>query len=236
MTKIPLTRRQASAEHAEAIRNAVRTAETMPCGARIATQADTDALTALLIDPQISGPIYSLPKPITRNAVSAFIDRHLQERARGEGVLMVERDNAEAAAGYHDIQLWPEWAACELGGAVRTNRQGAHTGMDGAASAFDWLFDEIGVDLICETAARNNIRTAKLLEHIGFRYLGEIESEMPDGGVRPSHYWEMTRTDRAKARLALPRRLHENLGSLRADDFNLRAGGEILAGFAFGEP
>jgi RimJ/RimL family protein N-acetyltransferase len=200
MTKIPLTRRQASADHAEAIRNAVRTAETMPCGARIATQADADALTALLIDPQISDPIYSLPKPLTRDAVSAFIDRHLQEHARGEGVLMVMDDGEKAAAGYYDIQFWPEWAACELGGAVRTNRQGAHTGMDGAVSAFDWLFDEIGVDLICETAARNNIRTAKLLDHIGFRYIGEIESELPNGGVRPSHYWEMTKADRADAR------------------------------------
>ncbi|VAW02269.1 hypothetical protein MNBD_ALPHA05-314 [hydrothermal vent metagenome] len=200
MTKIPLTRRQASAEHAEAIRNAVRTAETMPCRAHVATQANTDALTALLIDPQISDPIYSLPKPITRNAVSAFIDRHQQERARGEGLLMIVDDGEKAAAGYYDIQFWPEWAACELGGAIRPDRQGAHTGMDGAASAFDWLFDEIGVDLICETAARNNVRTAKLLEHIGFRYLGEIESETPGGGVRPSHYWEMTRADRAAAR------------------------------------
>ncbi len=200
MTKIPFTRRQASAEHAEAIRNAVRTTETMPCGARIATQADTDALTALLIDPQISDPIYSLPKPITRDAVSAFIDRHLQERARGEGLLMFLDDGEKTAAGYCDIQFWPEWAACELGGAVRTNRQGAHTGFDGAVAAFGWLFDEIGVDLICETAARNNIRTAKLLEHIGFRYLGEIESETPGGGVRASHYWEMTRADRTVAR------------------------------------
>ncbi len=200
MTKIPLTRRPVSAERSDAIRNAVRGAEEMPYGAHIATQADTDAFTALLIDPQISDPIYSLPKPISRDAVSGFIDRHLQERARGEGLLMVMDDGEEAAAGYYDIQFWPEWAACELGGAIRTNRQGAHTGMDGAASAFDWLFDEIGVDLICETAARDNVRTAKLLEHIGFRYMGEIESELPGGGVRPSHYWEMTKADWATTR------------------------------------
>lgn len=200
MTKIPLTRRQASADQCEAIRNAVRAAEEMPYGAHVATQADTDAFTALLVDPQISDPIYSLPKPISRDAVATFIDRHLQERARGEGLLMVMDDGEEAAAGYYDIQFWPEWATCELGGAIRTNRQGAHTGMDGAASAFNWLFDEIGVDLICETAARDNIRTAKLLEHIGFRYMGEIESELPDGGVRPSLYWEMTKADWAAAR------------------------------------
>ncbi len=200
MTKIPLTRRPASADQSKAIRNAVRGAEEMPSGARVAMQADTDAFTALIIDPQISDPIYSLPKPITRDAVAVFIDRHLQERARGVGLLMVERDNNKAAAGYYDIQFWPEWAACELGGAVRADRQGAHTGMDGAASAFDWLFDKIGIDLICETAARGNTRTAKLLEHIGFHYIGEIESELPGGSVRPSHYWEMTRADWVAAR------------------------------------
>ncbi len=200
MTKIPLTRIPASPEKREAIRNAVRIAESAPGGMRLATPADTDALTALVIDPRISDPIYSLPKPITRDSIGAFIARHIQERARGEGLLLVALDGSDAAAGYHDIQFWPEWAACELGGAIRPDRQGGHTGADGAAAAFDWLFDDIGVDLICETAALDNIRTAKLLERIGFRYKGEIESELPGGRVRPSHYWEMTQADWRAAR------------------------------------
>jgi len=201
MTKIPLTRILVSAEKQEAIRSAVRAAEETPDGMRVATPADADAFTALVIDPRVSTPIYSLPKPITRESVAAFIDRHLQERASGEGLLLIKRDDAEAVAGYHDIQFWPQWAACELGGAIRPDLQRAGAGLDGAAAGFNWLFGDIGVDLICETAALDNVATARLLEHIGFRHKGEIESELPGGGTRPSHYWEMTRADWADAKI-----------------------------------
>ena len=60
--------------------------------------------------------------------------------------------------------------------------------------AFDWLFEIIGVDLICETAALDNIRTARLLERLGFVEKGVIESELVGGETRPSRYWEMSNT------------------------------------------
>lgn len=153
------------------------------------------AFLALIADPRISGPIYTLPKPPTLDAARAFIARHAEERLRGEGLLILDFDETGDVAGYHDIQFWPEFAACELGGAIRTDRQGAGRGGAGAAAAFDWLFSEIGVELICETAAIDNIRTKKLLERLGFRLVGEIESDLPAGGVRPSLYFELTRAE-----------------------------------------
>ncbi|MCG8432600.1 MAG: GNAT family N-acetyltransferase, partial [Gammaproteobacteria bacterium] len=96
-----------------------------------------------------------------------------------------------SVSSYHDFKFWPQWAACELGGAIRQDRQNKGQGGTGAAMAFSWLFDVIGVDLICETAALDNLRTARLLERIGFIYKGEIESRLPGGGVRPSRYWEL---------------------------------------------
>ncbi len=195
MTLIPLTRIEASARKQNAIRNAVRAIENAPRGGRVATLDDTDALTALLADPRISDPIYSLPKPVTRDRISTFICNHLQEQQRGEGVLLIAKDGDEAAANYKDIQFWPEWSACELGGAIRVDLQGGHAGERGATASFEWLFIDIGVDLICETAAVDNIRTAKLLTRIGFQHKGNIDSELPGGGTRPSQYWEMTRAD-----------------------------------------
>jgi RimJ/RimL family protein N-acetyltransferase len=102
-------------------------------------------------------------------------------------------DDENTVAAYHDIQFWPQWAACELGGAIRIDRQGAGAGVGGAATAFNWLFDVIGVDLICETAALDNHRTARLLEKLGFMFQGQIESALPGGGTRPSKCWEMTK-------------------------------------------
>ncbi len=196
MTQLPLTRNPAPPAKAEAIRAAVRVTE-FPTGGRrrIANAEDAQAFFDLIADPRVSDPIYTLPRPPSLEAARAFIANHLAEQARGEGLLIFDFDETGALAGYHDIQFWPEWTACELGGAIRPDRQGGGTGSAGAAAAFDWLFDVIGVDLICETAALDNIRTQKLLDRLGFRCIGEIESQRPGGGVRPSQYFEMTREE-----------------------------------------
>ncbi len=195
MTELPLTRIAASQERQLRIRNAVSQAESLADIARVAREEDVDALTALLEDPQISQPIYTLPKQINHHTVTDFIDRHLAERERGEGLLMVSIDENGVASAYHDIQVWPHWAACELGGAIRRDRQNTGQGGAGAAAAFGWLFEVIGVDLICETSALDNVRTARLLERIGFADKGEIESELSGGGLRPSRYWELNKAD-----------------------------------------
>jgi RimJ/RimL family protein N-acetyltransferase len=198
MTKqngIPKTRQLASHERQEAIRKAVQTCSGIPLLSRIVTQDDVHRLTDLFADPSLSAPIYTLPTVINHDTIAAFIDKHQQEQQRGEGLLMINEDDNGQAAGYYDVQVWPQWAACELGGGLRSDRQSSGQGGAGAVTAFNWLFDDLGVDLICETAALDNIRTARLLERIGFNYMGEVESVLPEGGVRPSRYWEMTRQD-----------------------------------------
>jgi len=198
MAQIPLTRNDVSEEREAAIRAAVRMVAAAPGGARIGRKEDAPALAALLATPGVGEMIYTAPKPPSLANVEAFIVKHQEEQARGQGLLLITRDETAAAAGYHDIQLWPQWAARVLGGAIRPDWQGKGSGGAAAPAAFTWLFDEIGVDLICETAALDNIRTAKLLERIGFVFKGEIESDLPGGGGRASNYWELTRKDWAK--------------------------------------
>jgi len=193
MTDIPLTRNTASKEKESQIRNAVRNAENIPELACLARENDVDALTFLLEDPLISIPIYTLPDQINRNTVANFIERHLLERERGEGLLMISTDEDGGASAYHDIKIWPQWAACELGGAIRRDRQNTGHGSSGATIAFRWLFEVIGIDLICETAALDNVRTARLLEKIGFIFRGKISSKLSGEGFRPSLYWELER-------------------------------------------
>jgi RimJ/RimL family protein N-acetyltransferase len=195
MGELPLTRIAADLDKQADIRAAVRAAQCMADNVRLARAEDADALTVLLADPRVSAPIYTLPEPIDRETVAAFIDRHLGERERGEGLLLVGYDEAGAVCAYHDIQVWPQWAACELGGAIRPDRQNRGRGSAGAMGAFAWLFEVIGVDLICETAALDNVRTANLLERIGFAYKGEVDSKLAGGGVRRSHCWELTKDD-----------------------------------------
>ncbi len=167
---------------------------------QVVTLDDVDALMELLIDPVISGPIYNLPKPITRDNVLQFIEQHLFEQERGEGLLMISMTETGTVTAYHDVQVWPQWAAAELAGAISRDRQNTGKGGADASIAFDWLFEEIGVELICETGALDNVRTARLLERIGFSYMGEIESTLPGGGMRPSRYWELTKSNWADHR------------------------------------
>ena len=193
MTDLPLTRVTASREKQQQIGNAVRNAENLGSLGRLARGEDVPALTELLEDPKISQAIYTLPAQINQQTIAAFIDRHLEERKNGEGLLMLRTSEEGLATAYYDMQFWPQWAACELGGAIRTDQQNTGQGGAGALEAFNWLFDEIGVELICETAALDNIRTARLLDRIGFNFMGEIKSKLPDGSSRPSHYWELSK-------------------------------------------
>ncbi|GAB1262652.1 GNAT family N-acetyltransferase [Aurantivibrio plasticivorans] len=200
MPQTPLTRIAANDAKQQSIRDVIQNTVDMLGVARIVDVQDAQAFTDFLSDPRISKPIYTLPNPINQETVTEFIKKHLDERNRGEGLLLANFNNSQQITGYYDIQVWPEWSACELGGAISPEEQSSGKGGSGALATFNWLFDVVGVDLICETAALDNIRTAKLLERIGFKYKGEIESTLPGGGTRPSRYWELSRTDWLKRR------------------------------------
>ncbi len=198
MADIPLTRTEYPEARQEEIRAAVRKAEgitTVETNSRLATPDDAGVFHEFLSDPDISGPIYTLPRPLTLESVRAFIEDHLEQRERGEGLLFLNVDAAGAIGGYVDIIVWPQWAAGELGGAVGKQRQGQRHGIEGARLGFDWMFDVLGLELLCATAALDNFRTAKLLDGLGFKRKGEIVSVRPDGTERASLVWEVTRPE-----------------------------------------
>ena len=146
MTAIPLTRILASEEKQDQIRRAVQRASEISGLARLAQRDDAQIFTDLLSDPKISEPIYTLPPEITLNSIDHFIAEHLAERERGEGLLMIGVDEQGEVDAYHDVKIWPQWSACELGGAIRRNRQNSGQGGAGALTAFNWLFEELGVE------------------------------------------------------------------------------------------
>jgi RimJ/RimL family protein N-acetyltransferase len=191
---LPLTRNPATPEKAEAIRAAVRSATQMG-DSQLARPEDAAGLYAVLADPKVFAPIYSLPRPLTRETVAAFIDHHLAERETGIGLLFVRKGEDGRILGYSDVQVWPQWAAGELGGALHPSlhRQGA--GGRGAAASFAWMYETLGLDLICETAALDNVATQRMLDGLGFQRLGEVTSVRPDGTTRASIVWEMTRDE-----------------------------------------
>ena len=130
MSGIPITRHELPADKVQPIRDRVRQAEALASsgedGSRLAQPEDADKLYQLLSDPAVHAPIYSLPRPLTVQTVEAFIVRHLEERARGEGLLFLRVSPEGNVVGYSDIQVWPEWGAGDLAGALRSDRQGRH--------------------------------------------------------------------------------------------------------------
>lgn len=196
MGDLPLTRNRLPEQRQNEIRAAVRAARGIGFEAspsRVATLDDADALYRFLSDPDISGPIYNLPRPLTRQSVRAMIDRNLAAQAAGEGMLFLRFDEAGEVLGYSEFEIWPEWGAGDLGGALRQDIQGQRAGVEGARRTFDWMFEGLGLELIVATGALDNIRTARLLDRLGFARKGEITSTREDGSTRQSLVWEVTR-------------------------------------------
>jgi RimJ/RimL family protein N-acetyltransferase len=187
----PKTVLTASPEEEAAIRAAVRAAD----GRTIAGPEHVDGLLALLADPRVSGPIYDLPRPITRESVARWVAESEALRQEGRCILAVTLDEAGEVAGYTRISVWPERSSAELAGARRADLQNSGAGRIGVAQSVAWMFEVLGVRLIGLTAALDNIRSAKAIDGAGFKRMGEVESLRPDGTVRRSLYWELSRDE-----------------------------------------
>lgn len=195
MSSPPKTRLTATPQEDAAIREAVRRADVSRLGPfnAAAGPEHVDGLVALLSDERVSGPIYDLPRPINRANIAAWIEDALRKRAAGEAVLTVSLDEAGAVAGYSWFTVWPQYSSAEIAGARRADLQNAGGGKTGAARSFDWMFEAFGVRLIGLTAALDNVRSARVIEAAGFVPMGERDAVRPDGSIRRSLYWEMSR-------------------------------------------
>ncbi|HPI49273.1 MAG TPA: GNAT family N-acetyltransferase [Hyphomonadaceae bacterium] len=196
MADIPKTRTYVSSEEAERLRAFVRQAELMNgriAGARVARPEDAAALAGLLAHETIGPRIYTIPNPINAETMAPFIKDHLLQRARGDGILFVSFNGQGEATAYFDVELWPQWSIAKFGGAVKAERQGRGFGGACGLAAVEWCFDQLGVARICETTARDNDRSIRLLSRLGFIQHGEVVAIKPDGSTRPSLYWELER-------------------------------------------
>jgi len=197
MSAPPKTVLHASDEEAEAIRAAVRHVDvaSLGMGRARAELKHVPGLVALLMDERVSGPIYDLPRPITEDSVTRWVVEGQAQALAGEGLLLVSLDEAGDVAGYSRITVWPERSSAELAGAVRADLQNKGQGGAGMARTFGWIFETLGVRLMCLTASLDNVRSQKGIDAAGFRRMGERDALRPDGTVRRSVYWEMTRDE-----------------------------------------
>ncbi len=196
MAEIPKTRTCVPADEAERLRDFTRNADLLNgriAGARVAQREDAAALADLLSDPSIGPRIYTMPSIIDAGSMSDFIEDHLMQRARGEGILFVSFNTEGAATAYFDLEVWPQWGAAKFGGAVRATRQGRGFGGACGLAAVEWCFGQLGVVRICETTAPDNDRSIRLLSRLGFVQMGGVTAYRPDGTPRPSLYWELER-------------------------------------------
>jgi RimJ/RimL family protein N-acetyltransferase len=193
---IPKTRIGVPEAEAQRLRAVIRNAEMMNgriAGARLARPEDAAALAGLLGHESIGPKIYTMPNPITETSMAGFIEDHLLQRARGEGILFVSFNNRGEATAYFDVELWPQWSIAKFGGAVKAERQGRGFGGACGLAAVEWCFEQLGVMRICETTAVDNDRSIKLLSRLGFTQMGEVLAVRPDASRRLSLYWELER-------------------------------------------
>lgn len=193
MSAPPKTVLTTTAEEEAAIRAAVREARGLEPSRRLATLDDAAALAEFFSDPRVSDPIYSLPRPFTAANVRDWIAERLAKHERGECILSLAFDADGRVGGYTEIDIWPDRAAGEIAGAVRADRQNSGQGGVGMERTIDWMFEVLGIRLMCLTAALDNPRSQKIIDAAGFTRMGGRDGVRPDGTTRPSVYWEMTR-------------------------------------------
>jgi len=195
MSAPPKTVLTTTPQEEAAIRQAVRSADLslLGLGARPAGPTHIEGLVTLLSDPAVSAPIYDLPCPINPHTVGAWIEEAARLQALGEAVLVVTLDSEGQVAGYSRFTVWPYRASAEVAGARRADLQNLGGGKSGAAGSFNWMFEVLSVRLIGVTAATDNPRSAKVIEAAGFVPMGQRDAIRPDGTVRASFYWELTR-------------------------------------------
>ncbi len=191
-----------SAARAGAIRAAIRdrAARAALGGPRVLLTADLiSQLYDLVCDPAVSDPIYVIAKPVTVASVTAWASDMIATYDRGEGATFLTYDEAGAVAGFTEFLLWPDYAAGEIGGAIRADLHGAGAGRAGFARGTDWLFETIGLDRIALTAAIDNLRSQRMIDRLGFFRQGEGDCRRPDGTYRRSAWWELTREEWRRA-------------------------------------
>lgn len=195
MSAPPVTVLEVDEAEAEAIRQAVRDADplTLGYGRMLARPEHAAALAHFLSDPRVSDAIYDLPRPFTAEVMAGWIEESEALRLEGRRLLILTFDETAQVVGYSCITVWPDRSAAELAGAIRADRQNEGQGGAGAIHSFGWVFDTLGVRMMGLTAAVDNVRSARLIDAAGFVRMGERDSVRPDGTVRRSLYWEMTR-------------------------------------------
>ena len=190
----PKTKLDVTSAEAEAIRMKVRQVQTVEGvfgSARLAVPDDAPDILDLLKDERASGDVYTLPRPFSLGSVRVWIIDHQEQARNGVGLLMITFDDKGQAITITDFQFWPQYAACEFGGVMAAHLQSQRMGTKGIRQLCDWVFTHLGVRLLVMTASIENIRTHKLLDGLGFKRMGEVESTRPDGSIRRSLYWEL---------------------------------------------
>lgn len=196
MSAPPKTLLEAGPDEEAAIRAAVRAARGLSDlgGARrLARPEDAAAAAVFFADDAVSGPIYDLPRPFTEENVRAWIEGRIAKHAAGEGILTFVFDG-EDIVSYADVAVWPQHASGELAGAMRADRQNTGQGGANMRMMFHWMFEVLGLRLICLTAALDNVRSQRGIDAAGFVRMGGRDVVRADGSVRSSVYWEMTRS------------------------------------------
>ena len=76
---------------------------------------------------------------------------------------------------------------------LKKGSQSGGVGSAGTIQTLGWIFYTLHVRLMYLTAALDTVCSARPIDRAGFVRMGERDSVRPDGTIRRSIYWELTR-------------------------------------------
>lgn len=156
--------------------------------------ADAYAMTALLLDPDVSRWLAIFPQPFTHEASVSWCERAARDLASGDGGLMgVFLRDTGVLIGNIALHLNEDRQSAEAGYWLGKNFHGHGYAAEALGAILDFAFSLPHLSHIHATAASDNMSSDKLLVKKGFHRTHLGERVTADGAVRTSQHYRLER-------------------------------------------
>ncbi|HZT59774.1 MAG TPA: GNAT family N-acetyltransferase [Pyrinomonadaceae bacterium] len=151
--------------------------ETARLRLRMFTPEDLDALAAIAADPEVMRYI-GAGKPLVREEVKYNLATIINGfRRRGFGRWAVVRKDSGAFVGYCGLTRGQEEVGVEIAYMLARDEWGKGLATEAARACLRYGFEKLGCDSIAALTRHENMRSRRVMERIGMRY------------VRDGHYY-----------------------------------------------
>jgi ribosomal-protein-alanine N-acetyltransferase len=137
-------------------------------------ETDVDDALACRNDPEFARFLRHIPQPYTREHAIAFVETNMTEPWDEFPTFAVVID--DRVIGTVNFNIAGRTAM--IGYAIARAHWGRGVATEAARAAIDWLFANHAIDELWASTQPDNVRSRRVLEKLGMRYVGDVDDEV----------------------------------------------------------